>query len=253
LTIKVSVCLGRDMFGELAVEVLKRENLFSDSIRQLSDIHTGCGFVTLLKNGENMITIDPGANREMKSDMIYEDEEIIKSAKVVMAQLEIPDEPVETVLKLGNKHNCINILDPAPTRRLKASVLEYVDILTPNETEAKVLLGYPPDTDLTINELAEGLLELDIQTILITRGAEGVLLVNQDKIVEIPAPEITSVDPTGAGDCFNGNLAYALSEGWSIEKAVKRAVYAGAYCAEYLGVIDGLPIKNELDKYIDTF
>ncbi|MEX1014858.1 MAG: PfkB family carbohydrate kinase, partial [Candidatus Paceibacterota bacterium] len=233
--------------------LLKKEGICSHSVRQLHDVYTGCGFVTLLDTGENSIVIDPGANLKLSSQMISEDETIIKNTEIVMAQLEIPDETVKKVLKLGKKYKRKTILNPAPARLLPQEVLQYVDILTPNETEAKILLGHQPDAKKTIEELAFGLLEFGIETVIITRGKQGVLIADSLGINKISAPRISPVDSTGAGDCFNGNLAYGLSKGWSVKKAVMRAVYAGAYCTGYLGVIKGLPTKNELDQYITKY
>jgi ribokinase len=85
-----------------------------------------------------------------------------------------------------------------------------------------------------------------------TRGKNGASIISKKGIINIHAPQVKSIDPTGAGDCFNGNLANALLQGNSIEEAVRIAVYSGAYCIQFLGVIDGLPRKQELMNFIDN-
>lgn len=251
--VRVSVCVGEDNFGKMAIDVLEEEGIYSESVCQLPEVYTGCGFVTLLESGDNSIIIDPGANRKLSAQMILDDEQAINRSDIVMAQLEVPDEPIEIAMKLGKRYSAINILNPAPARRLPASILEKVDILTPNETEARILLDLPPDGNEQLEELGFKLLELGVKTIVITLGKEGALIIDRQGSIKVPAPVITPTDSTGAGDCFNGNLAYGLGKGWSIEKAVKRAVFAGAYCTGYLGVIKGLPTGDELNAYINKY
>lgn len=248
--VKTIVALGDDFLGDRAIKTLKAEGLFSPSVKRIKNTNTGCGLVTLLDSGENTIVIDPGANLYLTAVMIREDEAAIKNVKVVMAQLEVPDEAVEEALRLAKKHGAITILNPAPARAIPLSILNYVDVLTPNETEAKILLGLPLDRRTSTKELGLGLLNLGVKNVVITLGKQGAFLINESENKHFKAIEIQVVDPTGAGDCFNGNLAYGLSLGFPIKKAVERAICAGSYCAQHLGVINGLPYKRELDEFI---
>lgn len=249
--VKMSVCIGNDLFGKLAFDMLKKEKLMSGSVRRVQGAVTGCGFVTLLDDGDNSIIIDPGANLRLTSEMIEEDEEDIKNSHVVMAQLEVLDGPVETAMRLGRENSAITILNPAPARKIPLSVLKYVDVLTPNETEAKILLDLPLDSNIPVAELGEKLLDLGVKTVIITCGKKGAMITDLSGSLQVSAPKIKPVDPTGAGDCFNGNLAIGLARGLSVKKAVERAIFAGAFCAQKLGVLNGLPKTKELDAYID--
>lgn len=248
--VQVSVCIGDDLFGILALEILEKEFLISDSVHIIPNATTGCGFVTLQESGENSIIIDPGANLKLTSEMITKDEEAIKNSKVVLAQLEVSNEPVEMALKLGRKYAAITILNPAPARKIPVSILKFVDVITPNETEAKLLLDLPLDSPLSPEKLGQMLLRIGVKTVIMTCGERGAVISDHTGTIRITAPKISPIDTTGAGDCFNGNLAIGLGRGLSIKDAVKRAVFAGAYCAQRLGVIDGLPYENELDAYI---
>ncbi len=147
-------------------------------------------------------------------------------------------------------HGCLTILNPAPARPVSARTLAHVDILTPNETEARVLLGLEPAAEVPTEILAKRLLALGPKTVVLTQGRRGALIATKDRIRTIASPVIDLVDSTGAGDAFNGHLAYHMAQGKSVEEAVELAVYAGAYCAEKLGVIDGLPTAQELDDFI---
>ena len=244
------LCTGNDLFSEMAEATLQEEHISTELLFKIENINTGCGMVTLLNSGENSIIIDIGANVKLTSSMISQATEHISKSKIVMAQLEVPDEAIERAFLLGKKHGCITMLNPAPARFLLPSILNNTDILTPNETEAKILLGLAPDADEPIKQIANKLLALGIKTIIMTRGEHGVVIITKKEIIEITAPQIIPLDSTGAGDCFNGNLACALARGLPLKEAVKRAVYAGAFCVEYLGVIDGLPNAVKLDAYI---
>ncbi len=244
------LCIGKDMFGQYALDTLAAEGLPIAHVHQVEDAPTGCGFVTLLPSGENSIVIDAGANLALRPEHLNEIENTISASKVVVAQLEVTLEVAETAMVLGKKHGCLTILNPAPTRPVSARTLAHVDILTPNETEARVLLGLPPDAEVPTEILAKRLLELGPKTIVLTQGMRGALIATRDGIRTIASPKISLVDSTGAGDAFNGHLAYHLAQGKSVPEAVGLAVYAGAYCAGKLGVINGLPTTQELDDFI---
>lgn len=250
--VKVAVCIGDDLFGKLALEILGKENLISESVRCLPNKITGCGFVTLMESGDNSIIIDPGANLDLTSGMILKDEEAIKRSQVVMAQMEVSDGPIASAMRIGRKYAVITILNPAPARIISPSILSNVDILTPNESEAKILLDLPMDSGKCPEELGEMLLKLGVKTVIITCGEKGAVISDASGSVRIKAPKIIPLDPTGAGDCFNGNLAIGLALGFKIKEAVGRAVIAGTFCAQKLGVLDGLPTRNELDTYINN-
>ncbi|KAB7726699.1 ribokinase [Rudanella paleaurantiibacter] len=245
------LCIGQDLFGEKAMQIIKQENLSAQYVHQVKGIHTGCGFVTLLPSGENTIVLDAGANQWMAPDLVRDAEAAIADSRVVVAQLEVPNDAVETALQLGRRHGCLTMLNPAPARRLPDGLLQYVDILTPNETEARLLLGLPPDDGTPTEDLAQQLLALGPGAVVVTRGKLGALLVTANQVESIPAPSIQTVDPTGAGDCFNGLVASQLARGKSLIDAVRRAVHGGAYCAGKLGVINGLPTTSELDEFIN--
>lgn len=246
------LCVGKDMFGQYALDTLNKEGLLTDHVHQVDDQPTGCGFVTLLPSGENSIVIDAGANLSLWPEHLTAIENTISASKVVVAQLEVTPEVAETAMILGKKNGCLTILNPAPARPITARTLAHVDILTPNETEARVLLGLAPGAKVPTEILAKRLLALGPKTIVLTQGKRGALIATRNGICTIASPVIDLVDSTGAGDAFNGHLAFHLARGKSVEESVELAVYAGAYCAGKLGVIDGLPTKQELDDFIKS-
>ena len=124
-----------------------------------------------------------------------------------------------------------------------------MDVLTPNESETRILLGLPPDDPTPTEDLAGQLLELGVETIIVTRGEEGSLIVTTRGTEAVPATPVQALDVTGAGDSFNAALAVGLAEGLDLRAAVKQANRAGAYTTMHLGVIDGLPRKEKLEAF----
>ena len=245
-------CVGDDVFADMATNLFEQEGLSLEHIQRMAGINTGAGAVTLLPSGEAWIVGDFGANLRLSPAHVDAAEGLIAAADIVMTQFEVPPETVVRAMELGRKHGALTIWNPAPAKPASANLLANVDLLTPNETETRILLGLPPDDPTPTVELARRLLDYGIEQIVVTLGKEGALIVTPERSETIPAVEISPLDPTGAGDCFNAALAVGLGEGLALTEAVRRANYAGAFMTTHLGVIDGLPTRSQLDTFIST-
>jgi ribokinase len=248
-SVNLLACIGDDIFGEMALKLYKQENISTDTIYQTPNAYSGVGFVNVLPSGENWITVDMGANMQMTPQHVSDCQNLIAKSDIIMTQFEVPEEAVLEAMQLGKQHNIITMLNPAPARPTHPDLFAHVDILTPNSTEVRILLGLAPDDPTPTQTLARRLLDYGVQTIVVTLGKEGALIVTKEAIVEVPAIPIKAVDVTGSGDSFNAALAVQLSQGASVQEAVHEAVYAGAYTAMHLGVIDGLPTRTQLDTF----
>jgi ribokinase len=247
--VKLLACIGDDIFGKMALDLYAEEGVSTDTIFQMSDAYTGVGFVNVLPSGENWITVDMGANMQMTPQHVLDCEQAIAKSNILMTQFEIPEDVVFEAMRLGKRHQVTTMLNPAPARPTNPELFKHVDILTPNSTEVRILLGLAPDDPTPTRTLAHRLLDYGVQTVIVTLGREGALIVTQDKIIEVPAIPIQAVDVTGAGDSFNASLAVHLGQGMSVQDAVHEAVYSGAYTAMHLGVIDGLPTREQLNIF----
>jgi ribokinase len=187
----------------------------------------------------------------MQPEDIDQAESGIAQSSIVMTQFEVSLEAVARVMELGRRNQATTILNPAPAKSVEKGLFENVDILTPNESETRILLGLAPDDPTPTLELSKRLLEFGVKHIVITHGKKGALIVTEDSYETIPAIAVTPMDVTGAGDSFNAALAVGLSEGKSLREAVIYATYAGAYTTMHLGVIDGLPTKSELEAFME--
>ena len=242
-------CVGDDIFADRALQLYAKEGIGADQVHRLPGAHTGIGFVNVLPDGENWITVDLGANLLMTADHVRDCEALIRGSDIVMTQFEASPAPVAEALALGRAHGKLTICNPAPARSVDPALFADVDILTPNATEARILLGLPPEDPSPAEALAGKLLDCGVATVIVTLGEKGALIVSRDGERHIPALSIDAVDVTGAGDSFNAALAVFLGEGLSIEDAVRRAVVSGAYTAMHIGVIDGLPSRAAYERF----
>lgn len=247
--VELLACIGDDIFGEMARNLYEREGIATDNIHTIPDMYSGVGFVNVVPSGENWITVDMGANLHMTPQHIKDCHDAIASSDIIVSQFEVAEDVVMEAMRMGKEHGVTTILNPAPARLTDHEMFEYVDVLTPNATEVRILLGLEPDDMTPTGDLANRLLDYGMQTVVVTLGKEGALIISDDDVTHVPAIQIDAVDVTGAGDSFNAMLAVGMSRGKSIESAVGDAVYAGAYTATHSGVIDGLPTTDQLEMF----
>ncbi|MFY9561333.1 MAG: ribokinase [Terriglobales bacterium] len=246
-TVSFVAKIGKDNFGESALELYRDEGIDVTHVRQTADAPTGVGFIIVAAaSGHNCITIDPGANELLSAADVTECGTAFDSPAVVMTQLEIPVAAAEAAMVRGRARGAITILNPAPVRPLPPSILQAVDILTPNAVEAKVLAGRDPDAAIEPEEIARELIRNGVREVVMTLGEKGALIVTASSSKRVPAIKVPAVDTTGAGDAFNAGLAAALARGEDLEDAVRLAVVAGGLAVTKEGVIPSLPHCDEV-------
>ncbi len=173
---------------------------------------------------------------------------MFRAASVLLVQLELPLETVETALDLGRRHSLLTLLDPAPFRELPDSILRKVDVLTPNETEAESLCGLRV-ADVESGAAAGALLQKRTRgDVIVTLGALGCVRVHSSGFEHLPAPLVEPVDTTGAGDAFNGGLAVALARGAPLLEALRQAILAGTAATLRPGAGAAMPTREDLAR-----
>ena len=156
-------------------------------------------------------------------------------------------------MTLARRHNVISVLNPAPAQPLDDDLLAAVDVLTPNESELRILSGLAPDDPTDTLELAHRLQQRGARQLVVTRGSQGALVVTADGAThEVPGVPVGVVDTTGAGDAFTSALAVALAEKQPLLEAVRFATVAGALACTRLGVIPALPSRAEVEALKKT-
>ena len=232
-------CLGEDQNGIFLEENLKVNNVETKFIKKVKGVPSGVAGITLAE-GDNSIIVVPGANYEVDKTYIDKNKEVIKSAKIVLLQLEIPIEVVEYVIDICSKNRVKTILNPAPIQTLKEDTLEKLDYLTPNEHEFEILYG---------SKREEEMLKKHKNKLIITKGSEGVSFSDGDKVINVPSNKVEVVDTTGAGDTFNGSFAYSLVKGMSIKESIEFANKAAAISVTKFGAQGGMPTLKEVDEF----
>jgi len=245
--------IGHDSFGASALALYRDERVNAEEVRQVAQAPTGVGFIVVeAAGGHNFIAIDPGAN-ELLTAADVTASSALESAAVVLTQLEIPVAAAEAAMARGRSQAAITILNPAPVRPLPASILQKVDVLTPNEAEAKVLAGHAPDAEIAAEDVAHELIRAGVKQVVMTLGENGALIVTASSSTRIPAIHVAAVDTTGAGDAFNAGLATALARGASLEVAVQFAAVTGGLAVTKEGVIPSLPHRDQvLEFYLQS-
>ena len=172
--------IGTDPFGEMALGLYRDEGIDITYVKRTANAPTGVGFIIVeAASGHNCITIDPGANELLTAADVAHCEAAFNSSAVVLTQLEIPVAAAEAALARGREQGAITILNPAPVRPLPPSLLQLVDILTPNQSEAKVLAGLGPGADVEPEAVARRLIRSGVKQVVMTLGENGALIVTE--------------------------------------------------------------------------
>lgn len=200
---------------------------------------TGCAFICVDDQGENAITVAPGANSHLRPEHLPP----LEGYSHLMLQLEIPMDTVLAYARAAHAHGVKVVLNVAPARPLPQELLALVDILLVNEGELATLAG--PQ-----GSIAEQLQRLPVQTIVVTLGARGCCAKVHGALSVQPAFPITPVDSTGAGDAFCGVLVARLAEGHGMADALRHASAAGALKCLKRGAQSGIPDAVEVELFL---
>ncbi|MBD0378426.1 MAG: ribokinase [Flavisolibacter sp.] len=242
--------VGDDIFGKEAVQLFQKEGINTRYISVDQNQPSGVALITVDKSGENNIVVASGANATLQPSAIDHAVEEIEGASFVLMQLEIPLETIIHASTLAAAKGVPVILNPAPACALPESLLKKISVLTPNEKEAEMLTGIAiTDLNMAI-QAANHIRRQGVETIIITLGAKGALVVNQEICELVPAPAVQAVDTTAAGDVFNGALAVALSEGQSLLDAVAFGCHAAALSVTRLGAQSSAPFRKEVEQTV---
>lgn len=245
--------VGHDEAGDMLIANLKKAKVNTKRIIKLRNINTGNAFITVSKNGENSIIVASGANNKLTKEMIDKNINLIKAAKIIVMQLEIPLDVVEYVAKLAKGLGKMVILDPAPAvSNLPADLYKNIDIIKPNETELQTLCGAKIENQDDIILLAKSLMNKGVKNVIVTLGEKGSILVNKDEVTKFEAINVNVVDTTAAGDTFTAGLVKTLIDGKSLNEAIKYGHIVSALAVTKPGAQSSIPTKKEIKRFIET-
>lgn len=242
--------VGRDVFGDQAIENFQREKIHTDCILRDEANATGVALILVDDAGENLISVASGANHALAPREIGALADRLRSADVLMLQLEIPMDAVCEAARIAAEAGVPVILDPAPAAPLPDGLLGHVAYLTPNESEAERLTGIAVRDEDSARRAAAQLRDAGTEWVIVTLGANGALVAGPRGAKRIPSVRVDAVDTTAAGDAFNGGLAHALACKLDLEEAVQQACRVGALSAMRLGAQPSLPTAEELARFM---
>ena len=241
--------VGADDAGATLRISLEEAGVLTTHLTTDDEAPSGIALIGVDDDGDNAIVVSPGANARVTAADVAAATGAVAGAEVVLLQLEVP---VEAVTAAADTATGTVILNPAPApiepESLPVKLLDRIDVLVPNTIELAQLTGIDPSGNAS--ELAAAARSLGVDTVVVTRGSAGGLIVTGEDVMVVPAPTITPVDTTGAGDSFCGALAAALAGGKSILEATERAVHAGAIAATRPGAQPSMPTAAEVDAVV---
>lgn len=242
--------LGEDEDGKQIKALFKEEGVVIDHVLTTSEEPTTIALIEINDAGQNKIIVVPAANFKYSVEDLNQVRSVIAKTSLVVAQLEMDLSVIEALVTMCDELNVPIILNPAPAVPLSSAVLSKVTYLTPNETELAILADHPTDTLEHIHEAAARLLTMGVKNIIATLGDKGALLANQEGMKIIAGYPVKAVDTVAAGDSFNGALAKAITDGKTLEEAIRLANAVGALTVMRQGAIPSLPTKEEVEAFL---
>ena len=248
--------VGNDAWGESLIQGLRAVGVETAGIAIEPDLHTGVAVITVAESGENQIIGVYGANDRLDATDIQRLQTQLPQAKVLLLQLEVSVDAVRQAAQVAKQAGVVVILDPAPVR--EESIVDLypnIDFLIPNEVEASQLVGFTVHNPETAAKAAKVFHQQGIPSAIIKLGAQGALystpIVSGEPSTKwFPAFSVEAIDAVAAGDAFAGGLAVALSEGRSIEEAIRWGCAAGAIATTRVGAQVAMGDRTELEALL---
>lgn len=242
--------VGDDRFGADALEGLRAEGMDVTRVKVVPGVPSGVALITVDSEGGNAIAVSSGANARVSANDVRAAAGALDDASVLLVQLETPMHAVREGLRLARERGCRTVLDPAPAPPggLPDDLLVLVDVLTPNEGEARDLVG----RDGEPVELARALLGRGAGAVVLTLGEGGALVATPERTETLPAHQVRAVDTTAAGDAFNGGLAAALSRGEDLFASARYASAIAALSVTKRGAQPSMPTTDEVERFLSS-
>ena len=232
--------LGDDVFGKAIADNFVKVGINSQFV-ETSATPNGVAHIWVDGKGENRIIIIPGANHEIETGKAVEAINSIQNLEIVVAQCEIKQEVTLAAFRAAKARGCTTILNPAPYQEISAELLDLCDWIIPNETEFRELHGSLPASDEILRTFRPG------KNSIVTLGSKGAVYISAGgQIHHAPAPQVTAVDTTGAGDAFVGSFAFALASGQDPVMAMKFGIKIASLTVTRKGAQSSYPDHTEI-------
>ena len=243
--------LGRDTFGQVALDTMKELGMDDSHILFSEDKETGCALIMVDETtSQNEIVVISGACSTITDEEVDRLAPLLDGAAYLLTQLETNLSSIERVIDLAYEKGVPVILNPAPVQPVDDVLLSKVAMVTPNEVEAEIMTGIPVTDEDSADRAAAWYMERGVKQVVITLGGRGVYVNDGVKKGMVPAFKVKALDTTGAGDAFNGGLLTALSEGKDIWEAAVFANGLAALSVQKMGTTLSMPLREEIDEFL---
>lgn len=244
--------VGNDAFGQQILDTLNFYELDLRYFQIDENADSGMAVIIVDEQPQNEIVVTPGSNMRLSLNDINQAKNDISTAAVVLAQLEVPVEIVDRTADIVAQGDGLFILNPAPAVPLSKELLEKVDILTPNQTEAKILTGLEVETLAGAELAGKKLISMGVKKVVMTLGEKGAMIIQDNYADYIPAYKINdAIDPSGAGDAFMGGLAVGLTNGMLLNEATKYGNLIGGLSTKKHGAMPSMPSLKEVNNFLN--
>jgi ribokinase len=240
--------VGDDVFGEQTLANFRTEIIDATYVSITRGHSTGVAAILVDDAARNAILVVPGANHELSPGDVQRAEAAIRSADILLCQLEVPSATVVEAFRIAKSAGVRTILNPAPAASLPDELFKLTDWCIPNETEIEQLTGRPASTLEQAAQAAKALLARGPSVVIVTCAHQGSLVAQADNVEHIPSISVQAVDTSGAGDAFIGSLALFSAEGMPLREAVRRANHVAALSVTRPGTQASFPNRREADQ-----
>jgi ribokinase len=246
--------VGDDLFGRDMLANFEQEGIDARYVSTAKGMASGVAVITIDANGRNTIIVAPGANGALSAADVEAARSAIETADVLVCQLEVPVEANLAAMRLARNAGKTIIFNPAPVSGdVPDEFFRLSTIVCPNESEITLLTGQNVASVIEAEMAARALQQRGAQSVIVTLGERGSLLVNATVIRHVAAPQVTAVDTTGAGDAFVGSLAYFLAAGAPLLDALDRANRIAAISVQSPGTQTSYPLATHLPDDLLVF
>lgn len=253
-------CVGDDASAATILTAFGQLGLPTTSVTQLAHVRTGTACIFIDAAGENSIGITPGANAHLDTKFVASCSALIKSADVLLMQLEVPVASVVAAARLASQVGTPVVLNPAPAQTLPDELYPLIDIITPNRGELAALAGVNTDSPRGLEDACSVMLDKGVTAVVVTLGCAGVLLaqraVQEVAFRSFEAFDVNAVDTTAAGDVFNGYFVAGLDlpsldlQGTALDAVVQTAMAAAALAITREGAIPSIPNASAVADFL---
>lgn len=243
-------CVGEDAYTPAMVQNFINDGIDCSMIFQEQGVPSGHALVMIGRDGNNYLSVAPGANYLLTPEKMETTKDLIRDAAIIMLQNEIPNETNDYILALAENFRIPVIWNFAPFKERDTSAIAKSSVLVVNEVEAHLLSGIEIVSEKSIAGAAETLRKMGASNVVITLGADGAYAVGENFACRLPAFSVNAVDTTAAGDIFCGALAVALTENVSWENALQFASAASALSVTKIGAQPSAPFRTEIDEFL---